>query len=136
MNRSEMMAWLKKCEGYNQYPYLDITKKVTIGHGRNLDDVGISKDEADYLLGNDLDHAWQDMAQQSWFKNQPECVQDALVNMCFNMGLTKLLTFNKMIAALKQRNYTVASLEALDSQWALQVGQRAKDIALMMREAI
>ena len=36
--------------------------------------------------------------------------------------------------ALTAKDYTKASIEALDSKWATQVGQRAKDVALMMRQ--
>jgi len=48
---------LIKHEGLRLKPYLDTEGKLTIGVGRNLDDVGISKEEAMYLLGNDIQRA-------------------------------------------------------------------------------
>lgn len=56
------------------------------------------------------------------------------MNMCFNLGISRLKGFKRMIVALEKKNYTVAAMEALDSKWSTQVGQRAKDIALMIRE--
>jgi len=49
------------------------------------------------------------------------------------LGLSRLLKFKRMIAALEREDYTNAAKEALDSRWAEQVGNRAKDIAVMIR---
>jgi lysozyme len=65
---------------------------------------------------------------------QPEGVQMALINMNFNLGIHKLEQFVGMINALREKNYTLAAQEALNSLWAKQVHQRATDIALMIRE--
>ena len=130
-----MIVWLKKCEGFKSHPYLDTSGIVTIGYGRNLDDNGISEDEADILLRNDLNEAYQSMGEFPWFNEQPDDIQAALINMSFNMGITRLKGFTKMLAAIEKRDYATASMEALNSAWALEVGQRAKDIAVMIREA-
>jgi len=61
-------------------------------------------------------------------------VKNALLNMCFNLGINRLLGFKKMVAALQEKNFTLAAKEALNSKWAEQVGERAKDIALMIRQ--
>jgi lysozyme len=45
---------LKKHEGLRLKPYRCSADKLTIGYGRNLDDVGISEEEAEMLLLNDL----------------------------------------------------------------------------------
>lgn len=116
------------------HPYTDTVGKLTIGYGRNLDDNGISPQEADYLFDNDYARVEQELNQCSWYVGQPEGVQAALMNMCFNMGLPRLKGFKRMIAALHANNRTLAAIEALDSKWAQQVGQRAKDVALMMRQ--
>lgn len=127
--------WIKGDEGYNNKLYKDIVNKWTIGYGRNLEDNGISPDEGELMFQNDLARAVKDVQNYTWFQLAPDSVQLALVNMSFNLGLTRLLGFKKMIAALTDKNYTKAAIEALDSKWANQVGQRAKDIAIMIREA-
>jgi len=126
--------WIRRGEGYDNMPYIDTAGKLTIGYGRNLQDNGISLEEAEFMLDNDIKRALADVEDKEWYKDQPEGVQRALVNMSFNLGLTRLLTFKKMIAALLEKDYAKAAREALDSKWAHQVGDRAKDIAVMIRE--
>jgi lysozyme len=45
---------LVKHEGIRNKPYEDSVGVLTIGVGRNLDDVGLSHDEIYYLLKNDI----------------------------------------------------------------------------------
>jgi lysozyme len=130
----DLKDWIKKCEGFRAFPYLDTVGKVTIGYGRNIDDLGISAAEAEFMLDNDLARCEKDLSQYSWYLIQPDNVKMALMNMCFNIGINRLTGFKKMITALINKDYTNAALEALDSKWATQVGQRAKDVAAMIRE--
>lgn len=134
MTRENLKIWIKMHEGFNNEPYICTSGKLTIGYGRNLEDTGLSLDEAEYLLENDFKRTEKELLQYSWYLAAPSNVKDALFNMCFNLGLPRLLTFKKMIEALIYKNYTKAAKEALNSMWAKQVGQRAKDIALMIRE--
>lgn len=116
------------------HPYLDTEGVSTIGYGRNLRDNGITEEEANYLFNNDLNRCERELLECSWYINQPEGVQEALINMCFNLGIGRLKQFKRMIEALAAKNYTLAAQEALNSKWATQVGQRAKDVAVMLRE--
>lgn len=113
--------------------YKDTKGKTSIGIGRNLDDVGITPAEADFLLNNDVNDVIRslDMAIPYW-KNLSEGRQRALANMCFNMGLHGLLGFRDMLAAIREGDFTKASQEALDSDWAKQVGARAQRIAVLL----
>jgi lysozyme len=121
-------------EGLRLLPYKCSADKISIGYGRNIEDNGISHDEALYLLNNDIDRCKKELSHFSWYLNQPQVIKDALVNMNFNLGLTKVLRFRKMIQALDIKDYKTAAIEALDSKWAKQVPSRAKDIANMIRE--
>jgi lysozyme len=125
--------WIKHCEGLKTQTYIDSTGHITIGWGRNLSN-GISLDEAELLFQNDFNRAVNELTQYTWYQIQPQSVKDALINMNFNLGIERLLSFKKMIKALSIKDYTNAAVEALDSTWANQVGQRARDIALMIRE--
>lgn len=120
-------------EGMRLKPYRDTVGKLTIGVGRNLDDNGISEDEALVMLKNDIDQAFDELSQFDWFNSLKPVKQDALVNMCFNLGLPRLLSFKRMIAALESGDYQTAADEALDSKWAVQVGERANRIAEVIR---
>ncbi len=86
------------------------------------------------MFKNDFNRTVIELEPYDWYRMQPLNVKYALINMNFNLGIKKLLTFHRMIAALEERNYTSAATEALDSLWATQVHQRANDIAVMMRE--
>ena len=131
---SDLKKWIKDHERRKLKLYKDTVDKWTIGYGRNIQDNGISPAEADFMFENDFARCEKELAPFPWYVNQPQHVQDALMNMCFNLGIGRLLGFRKMIMALTAKDYTKASIEALDSKWAGQVGQRAKDVALMMRQ--
>lgn len=133
MTDDDLKAWIKKCEGLSLTLYNDTTGNPTIGWGRCLSRP-ISVDEAEFLFENDFKEAVTQLEKMSWYTIQPPGVKQALVNMCFNLGIFKLSLFKRMIGALNAKNYTRAAQEALDSAWASQVGDRAKDIALMIRE--
>lgn len=126
--------WIKQCEGYSAKPYTDTHGKLTIGWGRNLSANGISESEAEMLLDNDIKAAVAELAKFDWYIKQPVGVQNALVNMCFNLGITKLLLFKGMISALEDKDYEAAATECLHSNWARQVGDRAIEVANMIKQ--
>lgn len=129
----DVQAWIKTCESLRLQLYFDTTGNPTIGWGRNLSKC-ISRDEAELMFQNDFKQAVSDLEPYEWYTSQPQGVKNALINMNFNLGIGKLLQFKEMIAALANKNYTLAAQEALNSTWSKQVGQRAKDIAVMIRE--
>jgi len=108
----------------------------TIGIGRNVDPengLGLSDDEVDYLLSNDIKRVTKELDTAfPWFSALNEARRDALIDICFNIGLPRLKGFSNALAAMAEGKYTIASLEFLDSLWAKQVGQRAKTVAGMI----
>lgn len=122
-------------EGIRLRVYKDSLGHASIGYGRCLETCGISMDEADYLLHNDIKRCRNELSSCPWYLVQSDSVKDALVNMCFNLGFKDLLEFDGMIAALMSRNYELAAKEALDSAWAREVGERAQRIAMVFRNA-
>lgn len=126
---------LRRHEGYRTHPYTDTKNKLTIGVGRNLTDRGLSGDEIDLLMTNDIsiaDSICIDLFGFA-FRNFSKPRQYALISMAFNMGKTRLSGFVKMIAAVKARDWDNAASEALRSRWSKQVGDRATEIADMLR---
>jgi lysozyme len=117
-------------EGFMSKPYKDTVGKVTIGYGRNLDDVGISRSEAYAMLQNDIIKVRSELLVKiPFFKNLTDGRQNALINMAFNMGTGGLLKFVNTLKLIEQKNYIQASIELLNSKWAKQVGFRAERIA-------
>ena len=121
-------------EGMRLKPYKDSVGKLTIGVGRNLDDVGISRDEAMILLDNDITAAMDALDEAlPWWRTLDVLRSRVLIDMAFNLGITRLLGFKQMIAALQAGQYDVAALQMLKSKWAEQVGSRAQTLAAMMQ---
>jgi len=121
-------------EGLKLEPYRCTSNKLTIGVGRNLEDCGISEDEARYLLKNDIQNFHEELNERFYFYKYLEGARkDALLNLAFNMGVPRLATFVKALDFMSQRKYTEAADEFLRSRWADQVGNRATEIAAMIR---
>jgi lysozyme len=113
--------------------YQDIKDIWTVGYGRNLLGAGLSPAEADLLLDNDIDAALRGCRLFfPWFATLDEVRQQVLVEMAFNLGLPRLLRFERMLAALERHDYATAAQEARRSQWARQVKGRADTLATML----
>lgn len=119
-------------EGCRLKPYRDSVGKLTIGVGRNLDDNGISYEEAMILLDHDIEKASQDAESFHWFWGLNEVRQAVVVSMIFNMGLPTFSQFKKTIMCIEMGDYWQAAREMLDSRWAVQVGPRATRLSIMM----
>ena len=135
----EVTETLKRHEGVRQYAYRCPAGYWTIGAGRNIDEKsgrGLSDDEIDYLLQNDINLSIEELVKNfPWFEEQPKQVQGVLVYMHFNLGMPTLHKFRNMLDALERREYNRAAEEMLDSNWADQVGNRAIELADIVREA-
>lgn len=128
-----IMEQLIMHEGLKLRPYKCSAGKLTIGIGRNLEDRGITKEEAIYLAKNDIQGVEQALALNHWYATLDPIRQKVIIDMAFNMGINGLLKFKKMILAIERRDFVKAADEMLDSLWAEQVGVRAKRLAEMMR---
>ena len=126
MNRDLLIEELKRDEGVELKAYQDTVGIWTIGIGRNLQDVGVSMAEAEFLLATDIDVAVSELQRTfDWFEDLSDARQRVCVNMCFNLGLTRLLGFKKFLAAMEEGDWETAGGEMLDSKWARQVGARS-----------
>ncbi len=122
-------------EGLRLKPYRCTAGKLTIGVGRNLDDNGISKAEAMVLLRNDILLTRLALTRAvPGFLALSAPRRRALIDMCFNLGLPRFLSFKRLLAAIAAGDCQRAADEMLNSKWAEQVGQRARALAAMMRE--
>lgn len=120
-------------EGLRLKPYRDTEKILTIGVGRNLQHVGISKEEAMYLLKTDIKKVrTQAVNYFYWFEHLNKVRQNVVLNMMFNLGLTRFKKFKKTIAHIESGQYKLASQEMLRSKWARQVKSRAKRLSKEM----
>ncbi len=132
--KQKLKQLLVNHESFKQFPYTDITGHLTIGIGRNLNDRGISANEAFYLLDDDILYFTGKLSHfLPFFHTLNENRQIALIDMCFNVGVQGFLNFKNMILALEAHDYERAAVEMLDSKWAEQVWQRATTLANIVR---
>ena len=132
---SKLSDQLRIHEGVRTHFYRCTSGLATIGVGRCIEEgsLGLSDDEIDYLLENDIKRCKQELISLSWFADLDSVRQDAIVNLCFNLGLTRLMGFQNAMGAMAIGDYEKAADEFLDSRWAKQVGQRSLDVAHMIR---
>ena len=104
-----LIETLKRHEGVKYYVYKDHLGYETIGVGRCLKEgvgLGLTHDEVDYLLMNDINRCLEELdAAFPWFKDLTEIRREAMINLCFNLGLTRLRKFEKALAAMSIHNY-------------------------------
>ncbi|MBF0234266.1 MAG: lysozyme [Desulfamplus sp.] len=131
---NEAIDLIKKHEGFRQFPYKCTAGKMTIGYGRNIEDVGISKEEALFLLVGDVARCEQDL--QSIFLQFDHFTRNrrvALIDMRYNLGPSRFRGFKRMLAAILADDWDRAADEAMDSEWYRQVKSRGPVIAGMLR---
>lgn len=132
--RAAVRELITRHESYRRHPYRCTAGKLTIGVGRNLDDVGIDAEEARYLLDRDIARCLDDLSTFPWFHGLDSIRQRALIDMRFQLGAAGLRGFKQMIAAIARGDYAAAAAAALDSKWAkLDTPARAAEVAAMLR---
>jgi lysozyme len=125
---------IKSDEGLRLKMYKCTANKWTIGYGRNIEDRGISADEADYLFKNDIRLVRETL--QDKILNFPllsEVRQAVLLNMCYQLGWPRLSKFQNFLGALEFGQYDKAAGEMINSAWATQTPVRVLRLAQMMR---
>ena len=148
-------------EGIRLQPYICPAGYWTVGVGRNLEgkpltkgeqeyilgcsglepeqviailkERGISKDEALFLLANDIEDAVKDLSHFEWYENLDPVRKKVVIDMRYNLGPTRFRQFRRMIAALARADYEAAAAEMVDSRWYQQVGERGRRLERMMR---
>jgi lysozyme len=144
MARSDMeklVAMLKRHEGEVVTNGRHVAYKCpegywTLGIGRNIDPengIGLSDEEVDFLLENDIARVIKELAAEyPWFNDLDDVRKDAMIDIAFNLGATRLRGFRKALAAMEVADYATAATEFLDSRWAKQVGGRALELTDMI----
>ena len=135
VNLETLTKWLELDEGCKLQPYHCTAGKLTIGIGRNLEDTGITQAEAHFMLEGDIARIMRELDQHfpEW-RELSEVRQMVILNMCFNIGTFGFLNFKRTIAYVREQRFDDAAEEMLRSQWAEQVGDRAKRLSAAMRE--
>jgi len=120
-------------EGLKLKPYKCTAGKLTIGVGRNIEDIGITEGEARALLDNDILRVAQELDNGlPWWRDLSDVRQRVLLDMAFNLGTPTLMKFKNTLGLIEAGDFVGASEEMLRSRWAEQVGQRALTLSKAM----
>ena len=131
MESDELFDMIRRHEGLSDKIYLDSVGIATGGYGHAFI-IGshIPFDIAERFLQNDIQIAEQNY--KTLKLNLDEIRKMVIINMLFNLGLTRFVKFKKLLRALNESNWQKAHDEMLNSRWAAQVGNRAKELAKIM----
>ena len=120
---------LMKFEGLVLKAYKCPGGKTSIGYGRNLEDNGISKKEAEIMIYNDIAYLINELDRKvNFWKGEQVNVRILLLQMAYQLGVHGLLKFKNFLEALKQKDYENAKLEILNSRWATQTPKRVAEL--------
>ena len=132
----KLLEMLKRHEGVRSHVYLCSAGYETIGVGRNVDPqggLGLSDDEVDYLLENDIKRVIKELSSEyPWFNSLDDVRKDAMIDISFNLGATRFRGFRRALAAMEVADYTTAAKEFLDSKWSRDVKGRATELCYMI----
>jgi lysozyme len=131
----QLLEMLKRHEGVRSKVYLCSAGYETIGVGRNISEsgMGLSDDEVDYLLENDIVRVIKELSSEyPWFKDLDDVRKDAMIDISFNLGATRLRGFKRALAAMEVADYKMAAKEFLDSKWSRDVKGRATELCYMI----
>ena len=131
---------IKQDEGWSAHPYYDHLGYLTIGYGFLIDDRrrgnGMPREAGDLWLERELMLLHQRLTHAlPWFDSAPDAVQEALINMAYQMGVGGLLGFRKTLARGEQGEWSAMADEALRSRWATQTPKRARRVTDLIRSA-
>lgn len=130
------IKWAEAARGPELFAYRDTVGKLTIGYGRNLDDKGITRAEAELMLDNDMADALSDAKSLPYWEQLSAVRQIVIGDMVYNLGLTKFRKFVNLNKALTIQDYSLAGHEMKDSKWYRQTTRRAKVLVEAMKSGL
>ena len=131
---NDIVKDIKKHEGFKAKVYKCTEGYDTIGYGFAIKDLVIDEDIADLILMKKLHKLLERiLIAFPWFKDVDNIAKTVIVNMCYQLGLSGFSKFKKTIYLLETEQYEEASVEMLDSLWAKQTPNRAKELSETLR---
>lgn len=137
MLRDDLLADLRRDEGWSPTLYKCTADAWTLGYGFNVDpDKGgrIPKAVAEFWLRYEINDR-ESQLQSRWpaYENQHPDVKRALLNMTFQMGVDGVLGFKNMLKALERGDRLEAAGHARDSDWwRIQTRERAERVCRLI----
>ena len=129
-----LIKQIKQHEGFRSTVYECTEGYDTIGYGFAIKDLKLDEDIAELILIRKLATLQERISHAfGWFHNSPDEVKDIVTNMCYQLGISGFSKFKKTIYLIETEQYEDASIEMLDSLWAKQTPNRAKELSEALR---
>ena len=129
-----LLKQIKQHEGFKSSVYQCSEGYDTIGYGFAIKDLEIDEDIAELILMRRIDKLQKRIASTfGWWLNSNKEIKDVVTNMCYQLGVSGFSKFKKTIYYLETEQYEDASLEMLNSLWAKQTPNRAKELSERVR---
>lgn len=129
---------IKKHEGLKLKLYKCPANKWTIGVGHNIEDNGISSKVAEMIYEEDFLNCVktaEEIFGKTFFNSKiKDNAKMVIVDMIFNLGSGKFLTFRKFIKAIRNLDYASAGKEIINSKAYTQNMKRYKELAKLIQE--
>ncbi len=133
----DLLEKIKEHEGFVEHVYDDSLGIPTIGYGFAIKDLILDEDIAEEILIRKLEKLKRNAtARFKWLEDMPVEVQEVILNMCYQLGVTGTSKFRKAISALQEGDWEEAANEMLDSLWARQTPNRAKELSDTIRNQV
>lgn len=126
---------IKKHEGYVGVVYKDSLNVDTIGYGFAIKDLELDRDICDIILERKIKDLHDRVKNKfKWYGYMPQEIKDVVMEMCYQLGVGGFSKFKKTISFLENKQFKDASEEMLDSLWAKQTPNRAKELSKRVKE--
>jgi len=130
----DIIEQLKIHEGYKPKVYKCTAGVDTIGVGFAIKDLYLSEEVCELILTEKLEVLEKSFENTfDWFKTSPIEVRNVMLNMAYQLGFRGFCKFKKTIAYLQEAEWEKASEEMLDSKWAVQTPNRAKELSEIIK---
>ena len=130
----ELLKEIKRHEGFKSRVYKCTEGYDTIGYGFAIKDLDLDEDIAELILMRKIQKLLERIIIAfSWFKDSPNEIKFVVSNMCYQLGIKGFSKFKKTIYYLETEQYEEASIEMLDSLWAKQTPNRAKELSEIVK---
>jgi len=126
----KLLERIKEHEGFRSKVYKCTEGYDTIGYGFAIKDLELDEDIAEEILMRKLTKLIKQVRSKfDWLDSVPREVQGVLVEMSYQMGVTGVTKFKKALHAMQMFQWRIAATELLDSRWAKQTPNRAKELS-------
>ncbi|WP_086254429.1 glycoside hydrolase family protein [Campylobacter vicugnae] len=140
---------IKVNEGFRANIYQCTAGVDTIGYGFNVnyleeDELALnngvvepmSRKVADKILELKLEKLKAALIREfSWVEQKPVIVQEALLEMAYQLGIPKMKSFSQTLTYIKESNYQQAAINLRKSKWAQQTPRRVENLIRSLQNA-